>query len=73
MIIEDNGVQVLSTGEKKYHYHNWLRDAFELALLSGGRRDEIMLMRFSDIIGLEAQKKMIMKNWSIIITMVTIW
>ncbi len=50
LITEDNGVQVLSTGEKKYHYHSWLRDAFELALLSGGRRDEIMLMKFSDII-----------------------
>jgi len=50
VITEDNGEQVLSTGEKKYHYHNWLRDAFELALLSGGRRDEIMLMKFSDII-----------------------
>lgn len=50
IISEENGVQVLSTGEKKYHYHSWLKDAFELALLSGGRRDEIMLMKFSDII-----------------------
>jgi hypothetical protein len=49
VITEENGVQVLSTGEKKYHYRNWLRDAFELALLTGRRRDELMLMKFSDI------------------------
>jgi integrase len=50
LVTEENGVQVLSTGEKKYHYYSWLKDAFELGLLSGGRRDEIMFMKFSDII-----------------------
>jgi integrase len=49
LISDENGLQVLATGEKKYHYHEWLKDAFELALLTGRRRDELMLMKFSDI------------------------
>lgn len=50
LINKENEVETLSTGEKKYHYQEWLKDAFELALLTGGRRDEIILMKFSDII-----------------------
>jgi integrase len=44
-----NGVQVLSTGTKKHLYFDWLKDAFELGLYTGRRRDEIINMKFSDI------------------------
>lgn len=54
-ITEANGVQTLNTGEKKYHYQRWLRDAFELALLTGGRRDEIINMKYSDIVEVDGR------------------
>jgi integrase len=49
VLTEENGMQVLATGENKYHFHEWLEAAFELALLTGRRRDELMLMKFSDV------------------------
>lgn len=50
IISMENGIEMLSTGEKKYHYYDWLEDAFKFALFSGRRRDEIMDMKFSDIV-----------------------
>lgn len=46
----ENGIQIFSTGEKKNLYFDWLKDAFELGLYTGRRRDEIVNMKFSDII-----------------------
>lgn len=45
----EDQIQTLSDGTKKYHYFDWLVSAFELALFSGRRRDEIINMKFSDI------------------------
>jgi integrase len=49
IITKKNAKQVLSTGEKKYHYYNWLKFAIQLGLLTGRRRDEIIHIKFSDI------------------------
>lgn len=50
IVTPKNGVQVLLTGERKHLYFDWLIDAFELGLYTGRRRDEIVNMKFSDII-----------------------
>ncbi len=42
IIDKDRAVQVLSTGEKKYHFYPWLKYAIQLGLLTGRRRDEII-------------------------------
>lgn len=44
-----NGTQVLSTGENKHLYYDWLKDSFELGLYTGRRRDEVVNMKFSDV------------------------
>ncbi len=50
-IIEpDRGVKVLSTGERKYLFRIWLKDAFQLALETGLRREEFMSIKFKDIV-----------------------
>jgi len=49
IIDKENAIQVLSTGEKKHHYHPWLKFAIQLGLLTGRRRDEIVNLKFSDI------------------------
>ena len=49
IIDRDRAVQVLSTGEKKYHYYPWLKYAIQLGLLTGRRRDEIINIKYSDI------------------------
>jgi len=49
IISEENSLEVLSTGEKKYHYYPWLKFAIQLGLLTGRRRDEIINIKFSDI------------------------
>jgi len=48
-IDKDSPVQLLSTGEKKYHHYPWLKFAIQLGLLTGRRRDEIINIKFSDI------------------------
>lgn len=50
IINPENGIEILSTGERKNHYYDWLKDAFEFGLYSGRRRDEIIYAKFSDII-----------------------
>lgn len=46
-----NGTEVLLGKKKKVknHYHDWLKDSFELAILTGRRRDELVNMKFIDI------------------------
>lgn len=51
----ENSIEELSTGEKKYHYYEWLNDALELALYTGLRRDSITMLRFSDIIEVDGK------------------
>lgn len=51
----ENSMEELSTGEKKYHYYDWLKDALELALYTGLRRDSITMLRFSDIIEVDGK------------------
>ena len=48
-ITQENGIETLSTGGKKYHYFNWLKETFEFALFTGFRRDAVVNVRFSDI------------------------
>ncbi len=50
IITSENGIETLSTGEKKNHYKPWLKDAFLLALLTGRRREELVKMKFKGII-----------------------
>ena len=50
LIKPENSKQTLLTGENKYHYHDWLKEAFEIALLTGLRRDGLVYLRFSDIV-----------------------
>ena len=44
-----NGISKLSTNEKKNVYKPWLKDAFKLGLFTGRRREEIVMIKFSDI------------------------
>lgn len=46
----ENGKETLKDGTNKYHYYDWIKQAFELGLFSGRRRDEIINMTFSDIV-----------------------
>ncbi len=55
IISPDNSMEVLSTGEKKYHYYNWLKDALELGLYTGLRRDGLTMLKFTDIIEVEGK------------------
>ncbi|MDP1881021.1 MAG: phage integrase SAM-like domain-containing protein [Parachlamydiaceae bacterium] len=50
IITPDNGIETLSTGEKKNHYKPWLKGALLLALLTGRRREELVKMKFKGII-----------------------
>lgn len=47
----DNGapVQVLKDGTRKKMYFPYLQDAFTLFLLTGGRREDLVTLRWSDI------------------------
>ena len=51
LIKTENGIEELEMNHKmhKNHYYPWIKDAFELGLFSGRRRDEIVNMKFSDI------------------------
>lgn len=49
VISKENSTQVLSTGEKKEHYHDFLKTAFKLALLCGLRREQLVTLRYSDV------------------------
>lgn len=51
----ENSMEELSTCEKKYHYYDWLKDALELALYTGLRRDGIIMLKFSDIIEVDGR------------------
>jgi len=50
-ITPENGIEKtsLSNRDNTNRYFPWIRDAFELALYTGRRRDEIVNMKFSDI------------------------
>lgn len=47
----ENGIEKLEMSKKmhKNHYYSWIKNAFELGLFTGRRRDEIVNMKFSDI------------------------
>lgn len=49
IINENNGYQVYPSGERKNRFKPWLINAFQLALETGLRREEFMLLKFSDI------------------------
>ncbi|MBP7166589.1 MAG: hypothetical protein KBB64_02920 [Bacteroidia bacterium] len=51
-ITPENGIRRYKNGIKKTRnvYRPWLKDAFQLALFSGRRREEITSMKFTDII-----------------------
>jgi integrase len=44
-----SSMQILSTGEKKYHYYSWLKFGIQLGLMTGRRRDEIINLKYCDI------------------------
>jgi integrase len=50
VISKENGVKVLKSGERKNYYRDWLKDAFWLGLYTGGRRDEVVRLKWSDIV-----------------------
>ena len=49
IISPENGFVFLKTKEKKNLYKPWIKDAFKLGLFTGRRREEIVMMKFSDI------------------------
>jgi integrase len=50
VITPENGEMFFSTGEKRDMYRPWLKHSFKLALATGGRREEFMTLKFSDIV-----------------------
>ncbi|MES2566982.1 MAG: hypothetical protein V4565_08960 [Bacteroidota bacterium] len=46
----DNGIKILGTGERKNLFRDWIVDAFWLGLFTGGRKDEVVFLKWSDII-----------------------
>lgn len=49
LITQENGVEILRTGLKKFHYFSWLKETFEFALFTGFRRDAVVNVKFSDV------------------------
>lgn len=49
IIDKKRSLQILSTGEKKYHYYEWLKFGIQLGLYTGRRRDELIALKYSDI------------------------
>lgn len=43
------GMHTFSTGERKDYYRPWMRDAVELGLYTGRRREEILRMKWKDV------------------------
>jgi integrase len=50
IIRPENGIETLSTGQKKNRYKPWLKDAILLTLLTGRRREETVTMKFNGVI-----------------------
>ncbi len=46
---QERGIHTLSNGVKKNYYKPWMKDAVELALYTGRRREEILRMKWKDI------------------------
>jgi integrase len=53
-------ILVQNNGKKINLYHTWMKDAFRLFLLAGGRREEIIKLRWSDIFTLKNGTKFFM-------------
>lgn len=45
----EDSVQALSTGEKKYHWHPFLKTAFSLSLMAGIRREQLVKLKYKNI------------------------
>ncbi|MBI4930495.1 MAG: tyrosine-type recombinase/integrase [Bacteroidetes bacterium] len=45
----ENAIQILGTGEKKNHWHSFLKQTFLLALMTGLRRESLISLKYSDI------------------------
>jgi integrase len=55
-----NPILVQNNGKKINLYHTWMKDAFRLFLLAGGRREEIIHLKWSDIFTLKNGTKFFM-------------
>ena len=53
-------ILVQNNGKKINLYHTWMKDAFRLFLLAGGRREEIIHLRWCDIFTLKNSTKFFM-------------
>ena len=53
-------ILVQKNGKKINLYHTWMKEAFRLFLLAGGRREEIILLRWCDIFTLKNGTKFFM-------------
>lgn len=49
VVTPENGIKTLSTGERKNLYKDWLINSFWLGLFTGGRRDAVVNVKWSDI------------------------
>lgn len=47
---QENGSTIDKNGKKRNFYRDWLPFAFRLALLSGRRREELINLKFSDVV-----------------------
>jgi integrase len=49
VISKENSTQVLGTGDRKEHFHDWLKISFKMALLCGLRREQLVGLKYKDI------------------------
>lgn len=49
-ISPENGIQTLSTNEKKNHYYPFIKKIFKIAMLCGLRREQLLRLSFENIV-----------------------
>lgn len=50
LITPENGLEAKAGSQKRNYYKEWLKDAYWLALLTGRRREELVMMSFDKIV-----------------------
>ncbi|MBD3637414.1 MAG: hypothetical protein HUJ25_08685 [Crocinitomicaceae bacterium] len=50
VVIPENGYQTMPSGERKNRYREWMSQCFRLALETGLRREEFMMLKFTNVI-----------------------
>ncbi|MGE0567069.1 MAG: tyrosine-type recombinase/integrase [Bacteroidia bacterium] len=61
-ITYENGWIRIKSDEKKNYYKTWLKSYFKLALFTGRRREELIMLKFSDIIHDDNNQMMFLRS-----------